>query len=41
MGNIASDTATLAFTFGTGTTTTASRNWDIKVTQYTCYDENA
>ena len=33
MGNVATDTTTLAFTFATTTTT---RNWDIKVTQVEC-----
>ena len=40
MGNLPSDSATLAFTFSS-TATTASRTWDIRATQYTCYDQNA
>jgi hypothetical protein len=34
IGNVATDTATLAFTFSTSTSTT--RTWEIKVSQITC-----
>jgi len=37
MGNVATDTTTLAFTF-TGTSTT--RLWEIKVSQLTCSNAN-
>ncbi len=37
MGNVATDTATLAFTFS-GTSTT--RIWEIKVSQLTCSNAN-
>ncbi len=37
MGNVATDTTTLAFTF-TGTSTT--RIWEIKVSQLTCSNAN-
>jgi hypothetical protein len=37
MGNVATDTTTLAFTF-TGTSTT--RIWEIKVSQLTCSNPN-
>jgi hypothetical protein len=38
IGNLATDTATLAFTFSTSSSTT--RSWEIKVTQITCSNPN-
>jgi len=40
LGTSNTATASLAFTFST-TTNSDDRNWDIKVSQYTCYDSNA
>ena len=38
IGNVATDTATLAFTFGT--TTSTVRTWEIKVSQISCSNPN-
>ena len=38
IGTVSTDTATLAFTFGTTTSTT--RAWEIKVSQITCSNPN-
>ena len=36
IGRATSDTATLNFAFGTSTTVTTSRIWDVKVAQIPC-----
>jgi hypothetical protein len=40
VGNGASDSATISFSID-GAVASNNRAWDIKVTQYTCYSENA